>query len=96
VFAVVHGTGQDEFPGGDGLLLFSVCPIQRKQDREMALAATNAQIPSLIGLSPGMIHRTPSFFTGFPTVVGFDTAAPVGNALRSSRIRVRLCIFAFR
>jgi hypothetical protein len=45
--AVSNGTGQDKFPCREGLAS-SVIVIQRKQYGQVALAATNAEVPSLI------------------------------------------------
>jgi hypothetical protein len=90
MFAVIERTGQHKFPCRRGLPS-SVRVVQRKQYGQLALGAPNAEIPSLVGFGPGKVHNA---------VVCFDSAfAPEPldfMAFRSSRIRVLLCILAFR
>jgi hypothetical protein len=59
VSAVIDRTRQDKFPR-HCRLLFSVAAIQCEQNRQMTLAATNAEIPPLIGSGPGVVHGVPS------------------------------------
>jgi hypothetical protein len=62
----------------------------------MAFAASDAQIPSVICLGPRMIHRAPSRAVRLAVEGLAVDAVFVSKVLRSSRMRVLLCIFDFR
>jgi hypothetical protein len=91
MLAAIDSAGKHKFSCRNRLSL-AVIAIQRKQDGQMALAATNAEIPSLIGFGPGKIHGVGAFFV----CVWASEALSDFRVLRSSRMRVLLCILAFR